>query len=171
MIPRSEIIPDPAYQGYIDLIRENDFREAIKKNSKQFFRLVGRIPRRKYDFAYAEGKWTIRQMVQHMIDGEKVFAYRALTLSRKDPTPLPSFDENWWAANDGGANRRWKDLLDEFRAVRRSTEYLFEPLTDDQLRFKGTVWDRPLNAFTIGFIIPGHVAHHIRILEERYLSA
>jgi hypothetical protein len=169
MIPRSEIIPDQAYQGYIDLVKENDFREAIRKNTRQFFKLVEHIPRKKYDHAYAEGKWTIRQMMQHLIDGERVFAYRALTLSRKDPTPLPSFDEKLWAVNDGGAARRWKDLLEEFKAVRRSTEYLFEPLTDEQLRFVGTVRDLPLNAFTIGFIIPGHVIHHMRILEERYL--
>jgi DinB superfamily len=169
MIPRSEIIPDQSYQAYIDVVKENDFREAIRKNTRQFLKLVERIPRKKYDFAYAEDKWTIRQMMQHIIDGERVFSYRALRLSRKDPTPLPNFDERLWAANDGGAARRWKDLLEEFKAVRQSTEFFFEPLTDDQLRFVGTVRELPLNAFTIGFIIPGHVTHHMRILEERYL--
>lgn len=169
MIPRHEIIPAEFYQPYIDLIRDNDFREAIRKNTKHFRRLLESIPRKKVDHAYAEGKWTIRQMLQHIIDAERVFAYRALRLSRKDPTPLPGFDEKTWAVNDGGAGRKWKDLLEEFKAVRASTEYFFESLSDDQLRFEGTVNDRPLNAFTIGFIIPGHVAHHMRILEERYL--
>jgi len=169
MIPRSEIIPDQAYQSYVDLIKDTDFREAIRKNTKQFRKLLENIPRKKFDFAYAEGKWTIRQMLQHIIDAERVFAYRAVHLSRMDPTPLPSFDENHWAQHDGGSERRWKDLLVEFKAVRTSTEYLFDSLSDAQLRFVGTVREKPLNAFTIGYILPGHVAHHIRILEERYL--
>ncbi|HLZ87468.1 MAG TPA: DinB family protein [Puia sp.] len=169
MIPRTEIIPNDMYNGYIALIKENDFREAIKKNTRQFRKTVENIPRKKFDHAYAEGKWTIRQMLQHIIDAERVFAYRALRLSRKDPTPLPGFDENLWAVNDGGSARRWKDLLEEFKAVRESTEYLYDALSDDQLRFTGTVRELPLNAFTIGYILPGHVTHHLRILEERYL--
>ena len=169
MIPRNEVIPADFYQSYLDLIRENDFREAIRKNTRQCRRLLKSIPRKKIDHAYAEGKWTIRQMLQHIIDAERVFSYRALRLSRKDPTPLPGFDENQWAANDGGAERKWKDLLNEFKTVRASTELLFESMSDDQLRFTGTVNERPLNAFTIGFIIPGHVTHHMRILQERYL--
>jgi len=169
MIPKTEIIADDAYNGYIALVRENDFREAIKKNTKQFRKLIESIPRKQYDHAYAEGKWTIREMLQHIIDAERVFAFRALHLSRKDPTPLPPFDENQWAVNDGGATRKWKDLLEEFKAVRAGTEYLYDALTDDQLRFVGTVRSKALNAFTIGYIIPGHVTHHMNILEERYL--
>jgi len=169
MIPRSEIIPADFYQSYIDLIKDNDFREAIRKNTKHFRRVMERIPRKKYDYRYAEGKWSIRQMLQHIIDAERVFAYRALRLSRMDPTPLPGWDENAWAQHDGGADRRWKDLLEEFSAVREATQYLFDSLSDEQLRFVGTVRERPLNAFTIGFVLPGHVAHHMIILEERYL--
>jgi hypothetical protein len=169
MIPRSEIIPADFYQSYIDLIKDNDFREAIRKNTKQFGRLMDSIPRKKFDYSYAEGKWTIRQMLQHIIDAERVFAYRALRLSRMDPAPLPGWDENRWAQHDGAAERRWKDLLEEFKAVRESTQYLFDSLCDGQLRFVGTVREHPLNAFTIGFVLPGHVAHHINILEERYL--
>lgn len=169
MIPRSEIITADFYQSYIDLIKDNDFREAIRKNTKQFRRVMESVPRKKYDYSYAEGKWTIRQMLQHIIDAERVFAYRALRLSRMDPTPLPAWDQDLWCLQDGAAERRWKDLLEEFRAVRESTEYLFDSLSDNQLRFVGTVRERPLNAFTIGFVLPGHVAHHMIILEERYL--
>lgn len=169
MIPRSEVIHAEFYQSYIDQIRDNDFREAIRKNGREFRKLLENIPRKKIDFTYAEGKWTIRQMLQHIIDAERVFAYRALRLSRMDPTPLPGFDEKQWALHDGGPERRWKDLVAEFRAVRESTEYLFDGMSDEQLRFVGTVWERPLNAFTIGYILPGHVAHHMHILQERYL--
>ena len=128
------------------------------------------IPRKKIDYAYAEGKWTLREMLQHIIDCERVFAYRALRLSRLDPTPLASFDEQSWGAHAGGAGRRWKDLLEEFKLVRGATRYLFDPLTDDQLRFIGEANGRPINAFTIGYLIPGHVAHHINIIRERYLK-
>jgi len=169
MIPKSEIIPAEFYQGYIDLIKEEDFREAIRKNTRQFRKFTETIPRKKFDYAYAEGKWTIREMLQHIIDAERVFAYRALTFSRMDGSPLPGFDENSWAVQAGGANRRWKDLLQEFRSVRESTEQLYGSLSDEQLRFVGQANGRPLNGFTLGFIIPGHVAHHIRILQERYL--
>jgi hypothetical protein len=169
MIPKSEIIVADFYQPYLDQIKENDFREAIKKNTRQFRKLTESIPRKKFDYAYAEGKWTIRQVVQHIIDCERVFAYRALRFSRMDPTPLPGFDEKSWALHDGGASRRWKDLLEEFKAVRTATEYLFEGLSNDQLRFTGEANGRPLNAFTLGFLVPGHVAHHLQLLEERYL--
>jgi hypothetical protein len=169
MIPRSDIISADAYQAYIDLVKEEDVREAIEKNTLRFRKLLDTIPRKKFDFAYAEGKWTVREMLQHIIDCERVFAYRALRFSRMDPTPLPGFDEQLWGMHAGGQSRRWKDLRGEFETVREATEYLYKPLSDDQLGFVGSADGRPLNAFTIGFIIPGHVAHHIRILKERYL--
>jgi hypothetical protein len=169
MIPKSEIIPAETYQGYLDLVKENDFRDAIGKNTRQFRKLLKSIPRKKIDYAYAEGKWTLREMLQHIIDCERVFAYRALRLSRLDPTPLASFDEQSWGRHAGGSGRRWKDLLDEFKTVREATVYLFDSLTDDQLRFVGEANGRPINAFTIGYLIPGHVAHHIHLIGERYL--
>jgi len=169
MIPKSALIPAEFYQGYIDLIKEKDFREAIRKNTKQFRKLTKSIPRKKFDYAYAEGKWSIREMLQHIIDAERVFSYRALTFSRKDASPLPGFDENSWAVQAGGSSRRWKELLEEFESVREATQYLYDSLSDEQLTFAGQASGRPLNGYTLGFIIPGHVAHHIRILQERYL--
>ncbi|HET6255987.1 MAG TPA: DinB family protein [Puia sp.] len=170
MIPKSEIIPAETYQGYLDLVRENDFRQAIGKNTRQFRKLLESIPRKKHDYAYAEGKWTLREVLQHIIDCERVFDYRALWFARMDATPLPSFDEIAWGKTSGGANRRWKDLVEEFKLVRESTEYLFDSFSDEQLRFVGQANGRPLNAFTIAYLVPGHVAHHITIIRERYLS-
>lgn len=169
MIPTSEIIRAETYQAYLDLVTEKDFRSAIRKNTRQFLRLLDRIPRKKHDYAYAEGKWTLRQMLQHIIDCERVFAYRALRLARMDATPLASFDEVAWGTHSGGGQRRWKDLVAEFKAVRRSTEYLMDSLSDDQLRFVGLANGRTQNAFTIGYLIPGHVRHHMNIIRERYL--
>jgi len=169
MISRSEIIPGASYQAYIDLVKEDDILTAIEKNGRQFRKVLAAIPRKKHDHAYAEGKWTVREMVQHVIDCERVFAYRALRFSRMDPTPLPGFDEQQWGPHSGGSERRWKDLLEEFKVVRMSTIYLYRSLSDEQLRFTGQANQSPQNAFTLGFIIPGHVAHHIRMLKERYL--
>ncbi|HXB92119.1 MAG TPA: DinB family protein [Puia sp.] len=169
MISKTEIIAADFYQPYLDQIKEVDINNALQKNTKQFRQFLKNIPRKKIDHAYAEGKWTIREMLQHIIDSERVFAYRALRFSRKDPTPLAGFDEGPWAAQAGGADRHWKDLVDEFKSVRNATEYLFASLSDDQLRFVGEANGRPMNAFTLGYIIPGHVAHHMRIIKERYL--
>jgi hypothetical protein len=169
MIPKSEMIVAESYQAYIGLIKEEEIGKALANNTRQFRKLLEKIPRKKIDHAYAEGKWTIREMIQHIIDSERVFAYRALRCSRMDPTPLAAFEEQHWAAHAGGSTRRWKDLLQEFRAVRVGTEYLYNALTDEQLRFVGEANGRPINALTLGFIIPGHISHHMRILRERYL--
>src|ERR1700761_3288391 len=124
MIPKSEIILADTYQSYVQAVKEDSIKKALANNTRQFRKLVEDIPRRKVDYAYAEGKWTIREMMQHIIDAERVFAYRALRCSRMDPTPLSAFDEQQWAVHAGGADRRWKDLKEEFSAVRDSTEYL-----------------------------------------------
>src|SRR5882762_6776370 len=167
MIPKSEIIPAEFYQAYLDLIKEEDIVKALEKNTRQFRKFLKRIPSKKRDYAYAAGKWTIREVLQHIIDAERVFGYRALRFSRLDSTPLPGFDENTWAIHSGAFSRRWDDLLEEFKSVRSSSEYLFSALTEDQLKFVGQANGRPLNAFTLGFLIPGHAAHHMRILKER----
>ena len=169
MIPKSEIIPAEFYQPYLDLIKEEDITKALEKNTRQFRKFLKKIPAKKVDYAYAPGKWTIREMLQHILDAERVFTYRALSFSRLDAAPLPGFDENTWAAHSGAATRHWEDLLDEFKSLRNATEYLFNSFTEAQLKFIGQANGRPLNAFTIGFIIPGHVAHHMRIIKERYL--
>lgn len=170
MPPKSAIIPAEFYQGYLDLVTdEDDFLTAMEKNTRQMKKLLKKIPTKKRDHAYAEGKWTIREMLQHIIDAERVFAYRALRYSRMDPTPLPGFDENSWAVHAGGAARGWEELVQEFKAVRTATEYLFAAMSEEQLVFNGEANGRPQNAFTVGWIISGHAAHHMKILKERYL--
>jgi hypothetical protein len=108
-------------------------------------------------------------MMQHMLDAERVFAYRALRFARKDATPLPSFDENSWAVHAPVASRDWDDLVEEFKILRKSTEMLFGSFNDDQLRFVGTASGQSINVLALGYICAGHVAHHMRIIRERYL--
>lgn len=169
MIAKTEIVAAEFHTNYIQLVKETEIEKALNKNTQQIFKFLKKIPHKKIDYAYAEGKWTIREILQHLIDAERVFTYRALRFARKDATPLPGFDENTWAIHSGASNRKWEELIKEFKAVRKSTEWIFHSFNDDQLRFAGEANGHPLNALGIGFIIPGHVAHHIRIIKERYL--
>lgn len=108
-------------------------------------------------------------MLQHIIDAERVFAYRALCIARGDTTPLPGFDENAYAAKSKGDNRSWNDLLEEFRTVRRSTELLFASFDKDQLNDSGVASGKPVYVEGIGYIISGHALHHVNVLKARYL--
>ncbi len=161
-------VPD-SYHNYINQVPENDLMEAFRNGTPNFLRFMESIPVEKQDYRYAEGKWTIREILQHIIDGERVFAYRALRFARKDATPLPGFDENLFAENAKTNNRDWADLLEEFKVVRRASEILFESFDNDQLEATGTASDHSNYVLGFGYIIVGHPIHHQRIVRERYL--
>jgi hypothetical protein len=169
MISRKDIIAAEFFQRYVNMTEEPNVVKSITKNSRKFLKLIESIPKKKIDFAYAEGKWTIKELFQHIMDAERVFVYRALTFSRRDGTPLPGFDENSWTSHSGASKRDWKDLCKEFKALRSATEYLFESFTDEQLLATGTASGHPINVLALGFIISGHVEHHIKMIKERYL--
>jgi hypothetical protein len=158
------------YRNYIKKAPDENVVKAIEKNARNFRKLLKNIPKSKIDYAYDEGKWTIRELVQHVIDAERVFSYRATSIARKDATPLPSFDENTWAANAQAANRKWKDLIEEFRSLRAANQLLFSSLSEEQFRLIGTASNNQINVLALGFIIAGHVEHHIEIIKERYLT-
>ena len=169
MASRKDVVAAEFFQRYVNVVKEDDVVKAIRENSSQFKKFLVRIPKKKIGYAYAEGKWTIKEMLQHMIDAERVFTYRALTFSRKDGTALPGFDENNWAANAQAGHRKWQELVREFKALRKATECLFESFTEDQLLATGTASGHPINTIALGFIIAGHVAHHMAVIRERYL--
>jgi hypothetical protein len=169
MVPKHEIIAAEYQHAYINRIKEDDVLKALEKNTRQFKKFLKKIPHGKADHAYAPGKWTIKEALQHIIDAERVFCYRALRFARKDETPLPGFEENAWAANAGAAKRKWSDLVEEFKLLRKSTEQLFGSFTDEQLRATGTANGQAVNVLAMGYLCAGHIAHHIRIFEERYL--
>ena len=158
------------YQNYINKAPDNNVVKAIQKNGRNFRKLLKRIPKKKHDYAYAEGKWTIRELLQHVIDAERVFSYRATSIARKDPTPLPSFDENVWAVNSQANNRGWKEMITEFRFLREANQILFDSFSEEQLRSIGVASNKEINVLSLGYIIAGHAEHHIDILKERYLG-
>lgn len=170
-MPRPELDKVPSwYHGYINAVEGSDFLTAMKKQTPVFFRMLAKIPPAKRSYRYAKGKWTIQELFQHIIDGERVFAYRALCFARKDKTPLPSFDENEYAVNSKANKRDWNEMVAEFKAVRLSSELMFSSFDKDQLRSIGIANHNPVSVLAIGFILVGHLAHHMNILNERYLS-
>jgi uncharacterized damage-inducible protein DinB len=123
----------------------------------------------KFDYRYAEGKWTIKDIIQHVIDTERIFAYRALRISRNDITPLPGFEENDYVENTKANERGIQDLLAEFSAVRYATLFLFKSFSEEQLKRIGTASGTAISVRAIGFIIIGHQKHHQNVFQERYL--
>jgi DinB superfamily len=120
------------------------------------------------DQVYSPGKWTIADIMQHIIDTERIFAYRALRIARNDQTPLPGFDENVYADQAHANDRNLDDLIDEFITVRRSTIQLFNSFkTDDMLR-QGIASGNPISVVGLGYTIVGHVVHHMEVIKERY---
>ena len=158
------------YHKYIDQVKEDDLMKALKKQTRTMSKFLEDIPKKKRDYRYAEDKWTIKEILQHMIDVERVFAYRALCFARKDTTPLPSFDENNYAAAARVENRKWKDMIEELATVRKSTEILFDSFDEEQLETSGTASGKSVYVRAIGYIIAGHANHHINVTRERYLT-
>lgn len=170
-MPRPDLSRVPEYyHRYIAQIPGKDLMTALQEQTVSFLKFLKKIPVEKHNSRYAKGKWTIKEVLQHMIDTERIFAYRSLCIARMDTTPLPGFEENDYAANSKAGKRDWKDMVDDFKAVRRSTEILFGSFDKKQLDTSGTASGKPVYVLGLGFIIAGHVNHHVNVLNERYLQ-
>jgi len=160
----------PYYQNYINAFGDGDLLEELEISIHEFIRFVQEVPIGKHDFRYDDGKWTLKDIIQHLIDAERVFSYRALRIARADLTPLPGFEENNYVPMANADRRHLKSLLEEFAAVRQSTLALFKSFTEDDMLRKGTASNVAISVRALGFIIVGHLRHHKRIFRERYLS-
>jgi uncharacterized damage-inducible protein DinB len=154
---------------YIQALENVNLIEELEICLHDFIRFVQNIPMDKFDYRYAEGKWTIKDIIQHIIDAERIFSYRALRISRNDQTPLPGFEENSYVMQTNANARSIQQLLTEMAALRQSTLLLFKSFTLEQLQLIGTASDNPISVRAIGFIMIGHQKHHQRIFKERYL--
>ena len=160
----------PSYfDRYISLVPEDDLQTAFKNQLPVITALLNSISEEKSGHAYAPGKWTIKELLLHMTDTERIFAYRSLCFARKETASLPGFDENLYAENSHAHTRSWADLVNEFLLVRKTTEILFSSFTEEALYNTGTANNNPSTALSMGFTAIGHVYHHKKILEERYL--
>ena len=157
------------YFPYISVLGDVTLIEELEISLHEFIRFVQNIPMDKFDYRYAEGKWTIKEIIQHVIDTERIFAYRALRISRNDQTPLPGFDENNYSNNTEANSRNIQDLLTELSAVRHSNIFLFKSFSAAQLERSGIASNAGVSVRAIGFIMIGHQKHHQKVFEERYL--
>jgi uncharacterized damage-inducible protein DinB len=159
----------PFYAGYIQEANAVNMIEELEICLHEFIKFVQNISMDKFDFRYAEGKWTIKEIIQHVIDTERIFSYRALRISRNDKTPLPGFDENEFVINTDANDRHLQTLLTEFSLVRQSTIALFKSFSPAQLERLGVASNNDISVRAIGFILIGHQKHHQKIFIERYL--
>lgn len=157
------------FRGYINLVETEDIVAALNNqltDIEQFFR---EWPEDKWDHAYAEGKWTIKELLIHMMDAERILAYRALRIARNDATALPGFDQDEFAPFMNAANRSAESIMSEYRAVRMATIALIENLDDAALSRIGTASDAPASPLAMAFVIAGHEIHHMNVVREKYV--
>jgi hypothetical protein len=157
------------YHKYVQLVTEEDLQTAFRNYSVEMISFLTGIPAHKWNFRYAEGKWSIKELIQHLIDAERIFCYRALTFARNDDKILPGFDENHYTAVSKADRRTPEDLIYELEAVQRTSSKLFESFDQEQLLAEGIANNNLVYVEAIGYIIIGHCRHHKKILEERYL--
>jgi uncharacterized damage-inducible protein DinB len=156
--------------NYLKLV-SNDYNliEELEISLHRFVKFIQDIPMDKFDYSYAEGKWTIKDIIQHIIDAERVFAYRALRFARNDSTELPGYEEDDFAKYANGSKRSIMELLNELSAVRYATLSLFKSFDTEQLSRIGIASNNPMSVRAAGFIIIGHQIHHQNVFMERYL--
>jgi uncharacterized damage-inducible protein DinB len=159
----------PYYQKYIDLVKGDDIIWALNKQVTDCLDFLKTIPEEKKTHSYAEGKWTIAELIGHVIDNERIFAYRALWFARNQPEPLPGFEPDDFAKYSYSNRRTLKSLLDEWTHLRKSNIILFESFGEEALHRRGIASTKEVTVLALLFIIAGHMTHHLNILKERYL--
>jgi DinB superfamily len=168
---KSQINPMPAYfDRYIDMADDVDVLESLKISQKELDEFDIEKWQKIGDKVYAEGKWTVKQIIQHIIDTERIFCYRALCIARGELVKLPSFDEAAYADNAQVNHRDLEDLLAELNAVRTATLALYQSFTDEMLLKSGPSFNGTYSVLAIGYILAGHQRWHIKVMEERYLD-
>jgi hypothetical protein len=169
MRPQPGTYPD-YYQHYIPLVKEDEIIPALQNNWTSISAFISSIPQVKEEHAYAAGKWTVKQVVIHLCDTERILAYRALRFARKDPKqPLP-FEEDHYAANAELGNRNLSSILNEYRTVREATLSLFKTFSPEVLLSRGNTAIGETTVLALGYMICGHAAHHANVINERYLK-
>jgi PAS domain-containing protein len=158
----------PFYHGYITSVPEGDVLDLLRSGGRELTDALGRIPEDRGGHRYAPEKWTIREVIGHLIDAERIFAYRALRFARDDRTQVPGFDENEYVKTAGSDERTIADLVRELAAVRESTALLFESLPEAAWRRTGIANGNPITVRALAYVVAGHSRHHLRILRERY---
>ncbi|MFT6699309.1 MAG: putative damage-inducible protein DinB [Porticoccaceae bacterium] len=169
MIPKNEYTP--YFEKYLQLVSkdEKSIGENLVASQKEFDDLLRNLPVEKHNFSYAEGKWTMKELIQHIIDTERIFSYRALCFARNDSTSLPGFDQDIFVENDNANDRNYCDLLDEMAVLRKSSVQLYKSFSDEALLRIGVASENKMSVRALGYLFSGHQIHHLNIVKERYL--
>jgi len=158
------------YANYINQVDENtSIFDGLNIRLKEALQLYQSIPEEHFDYRYADGKWSIKEVLHHVIDAERIFAYRALRVARGDKLNLLGFSQDDFVLKAGSNNRTKNALIEEFKSVRHSTISLFESFNDEMLLEIGSASDAPISTRALGYIIIGHEKHHANIVAERYI--
>lgn len=158
-----------AYYGtYINKTEGLSLIDDLKSAGEKTISFFENIPLDKLEYRYAEDKWTIKEIIQHLMDAERIFTYRALRIARKDQTPLPGFEQDDYILPSEANKRSIEDLIHEFKAIKSSTVTLFDSFSDEMLLSLGKASNSPISVRAIGFIIMGHEIHHCDVIKERY---
>ena len=161
---------NPYFTRYISLVPDGNYMQLLKANSADIINFFSNIPVEKHNYRYAEGKWSIKDILMHITDTERVMMYRALAAARgDDKIILGNMDENSYAANIDVSGRKLDSILEEFRTLRASTEIFFENIDENASKFRAKTDSYSITARTIGYILIGHPVHHIKTIEDRYL--
>jgi uncharacterized damage-inducible protein DinB len=160
----------PYYEKYISKVKSDEPLKELRDGLKQTKKLISNLNKKQLKLRYAEGKWTIKEILVHMMDAERIFGYRALRFARNDQTKLPSFDEEQYAPASKATKRKIKSILREYEAVRKATIALFENLDEEMLMRVGTANDQQMSVRALLYVTAGHELHHVGVIKEKYLS-
>ena len=158
----------PYYAGYIAKVPKGDILQLLRDQQDSTLWLLENLPELTGEYRYATGKWSVKEVLGHVIDGERVFAYRALRIARGDKTPLPGFEQDDYVANGNFNDRPLKHLQGEYQAIRTATIALFEPLTAEAWMRTGTASGNIFSVRALAWAIAGHELHHLGILKDKY---
>lgn len=160
---------DPYYERYVSLVEAGDIIDKLASQPTKLQDLLTAEPDDRGSFAYAEGKWSTKELIGHLIDGERMFAYRLFRISRGDQTPIEGFEQDGYIENAHSNQRSFAELLEEFSLLRRANMILINNLTDAAWDFTGTANNVRISVRALIYIMAGHIEHHLGILKERYL--
>ena len=161
---------NPYYEKYISLIEEGELLNALERQPSELRSLLNGLDEEKGKYAYADGKWSIKEVLSHLVDGERIFGYRVLRISRGDETPIEGFEQDGYIENSHANERSFEDLLEELSLQRNANLLMLKNLRDDGWKRLGTASQSPVSVRALGFIMAGHVRHHINILKDQYLA-
>ncbi len=158
-----------SYKHYIQIAPDLEITSSLKETYQATITFFENLATDKLEYRYAEGKWTPKEILQHLMDTERIFAYRALRIARMDETPIPGFEQDDYVMPSKAHQRNIQDLLEEYKSIRQASISLFKSFDEEMWARMGTASGSPMSARAAASILPGHELHHIQVIQERYL--